>query len=71
MSHLFIIREEISGEREGKDEAGTMRQEEGTGQRGWVGVPSEGLHAGPALRVGGTFLSPGWEEGSWAWIGLL
>lgn len=42
-----------------------MRQEEGTGQTGWVrGGPGGGLDAGPVLRVGGTFLSPGWEKGA-------
>ena len=70
MFRLFIIQEELSGERKGKDEVGAMRQEEGTGQTGWVESPVGGLDAGPVLRVGGTALSPGWEEGSWAWIGL-
>ena len=42
-----------------------MRQEEGTGAKpaGWGG-PGGGLDAGPVLRVGGTFLSPGWEKGA-------
>lgn len=65
MFRLFIIQEEPSGERKGKDEVGAMRPEEGTGQTGWVGSPGGGgLDAGPVLRVGGTALSPGWEEGS-------
>lgn len=64
MFHLFIIREEISGEREGKDEVGAMSQEERTGQTGWVGGPGGRLDAGPVLRVGRTFLSPGWEKGA-------
>lgn len=46
MFRLFIIQEEISGERKGKDEFGAMRQEEGTGQTGWVGGPAGGWMQG-------------------------
>ena len=55
MFHLFIIREEISGEREGKDEVGAMRQEEGTGQTGWVGVPAGGWMQGLCSGLAGHF----------------
>ena len=61
MFRLFIIQEELSGERKRKNEVGAMRQEEGTGQTGWVG--------GPAGGAGCRACAQGWWDGSVPWVG--